>query len=414
MNRKSVWLTLAIAGVLGCGCDSNRSGDLRAANFGDLSFALGERTAALVPLQASCESSPPGAGAGVLLRRPYLQQMTTQSVRVVWTTPGQTDPGTVVVTLPGGSFVATVTAERDLTARLPKGAFQWNAAISGLSPDTLYCYELQAGGFLVRRAGFRTPPAPASGRPVQFVALGDSGNGSADQQAVLEQILTVPLDFFVHLGDIAYENGSRAQLEAYFFRMYADLLENVAVFPVSGNHEYETEGAAPYREAFMLPENGGAAGFERWYSYDWGDVHFVALDTERTGPVQAAWLDADLAANRLPWTVVTLHKPPFSSGDHGNDAAVQKYFLPLFERHRVRLVLGGHDHHYERNHQMNGVIYVVSGAGGRGTRPFGRSTNTAFAESVCHFLFVTVAGDTMTVHAIDATGQEFDSFKLQR
>ena len=52
------------------------------------------------------------------------------------------------------------------------------------------------------------------------------------------------------------------------------------MFPVSGNHEYETEDAAPYLESFVLPENGDR---ERYYSFDWGDVHFVGLDTERIG-----------------------------------------------------------------------------------------------------------------------------------
>ena len=112
-------------------------------------------------------------------------------------------------------------------------------------------------------------------------------------------------------------------------------------------------------------------GIERWYSFDWGDVHFVALDSERTGPVQAAWLDADLTANQLPWTIVYWHKPPFSSGEHGSDGATRAQFVPILEKHKVPLVLNGHDHDYERTTPQNGVTYVVTGGGGVGVRPVG-------------------------------------------
>ena len=247
---------------------------------------------------------------------------------------------------------------------------------------------------------------------MRFVAFGDSGGGGSDQRAVVAQLRTVPFDFMIHLGDIAYESGTRAQLDGAFFQMYADLLEDFPVFPASGNHEYETEDAAPFREAFALPENGGPAGVERWYSYDWGDVHFAVLDTERIGAPQAAWLEADLTANHRPWTIVYFHRPPFSSGDHGNDGNVQKYFVPILVSHHVPLVLNGHEHDYERSKPIDGVTYVVSGGGGRGTRAVGQSSFTAFSAAVIHFLYVTVEGRQLTLHAIDGTGQEFDSLRL--
>jgi hypothetical protein len=160
------------------------------------------------------------------------------------------------------------------------------------------------------------------------------------------------------------------------------MLRSFPVFPVAGNHDYKTDDAGPFREVFALPENGGPEGTERWYSFDWGDVHFVAIDTERVGPKQAAWLDADLADNQLPWTVVFAHKSPYSSGSHGSDRNVREVFGPILEFHRVPLMLAGHDHNYERSEQINGVTYVVTGGGGRGTRAVGRSEFTAFSHDV--------------------------------
>ena len=230
-------------------------------------------------------------------------------------------------------------------------AVQWRADLAQLEPDTSYCFELLSEGVVLRRGSFRTAPPAGAGRPVRFVALGDSGEGGSDQQAVYDQMLKVPFDLVLHTGDIAYDSGTREQFESVFFDMYADMLERFPVFPASGNHEYETEDAAPFREAFALPENGGPGGIERWYSYDWGDVHFVVLDTERTGrrtgglAGRGSGSESPALDHRLPAPASLLIRRP------RRDPDVQKWFVPLFVKHRVPLVLAGHDHHYERTNR---------------------------------------------------------------
>jgi len=320
----------------------------------------------------------------------------------------------VTISAPDGTAVATPAATRDPTAAVATGSSQWLAPLRPLTPATIYCYDVQGGSAASARRGFRTAPAPGSGATVRFLAFGDSGGGGSDQIALRDQMATVPFDLIIHTGDIAYENGTRDEFQRNFFKPYADYLQYFPVFPASGNHEYATDDAAPFREAFVLPENGGPEGKERWYSFDWGDVHFVALDTEKSGPVQAAWLDADLTANTLPWTIVYGHKPPFSSGEHGNDGGFQTYFVPLLEKHHVPLVLNGHDHDYERTKPQNGVTYVVTGGGGVGVRSVGTSAFTAVSDAVIHFVYVTVSGDELALHAIDGLGHEFDSLVLHR
>jgi len=83
--------------------------------------------------------------------------------------------------------------------------------------------------------------------------------------------------------------------------------------------------------------------------------------------------------------------------------------------HHVQLVLNGHEHQYERFKPVDGVTYVITGGGGRGVRELGTpAENSAFADSVIHFVVVTVDGDTLTLHAIDGTGREFDSTVIKR
>lgn len=392
----------------GCGL-MNQSGNVAATSQGDMSRQA-ERGSPIEKLVASCgEGAESDRGNSVIRRRPYLQQVGSGSAMLGWVTTAPAANAYVTVTKPDGTVVATAPAEPEDTRVRRSGEKQMWARVAGLEPDTTYCYALtDDGGALTHPAGFKTAPSATSTAPVRFLALGDSGTGGSDQRALLQQMYTVPYDLIVHAGDLAYSSGTLAQFEDTVFSVYAPLFKHVPFFPVAGNHEYETASAGPFRDVFALPNN------ERWYSYDWGRVHFVGLDTEQDYATQAAWLDEDLARTTQPWKIVYLHKPPYSSGEHGSDTAAREAFARVFEKHGVQLVLAGHDHHYERMKPQNGVAYVVTGGGGRGTRPASYGNFTAFAEEVIHFVYVEVGTDELVLHAIDGTGKQFDSMVVPR
>jgi hypothetical protein len=394
-------------GLLCTACFGKVKGDLIAEGTGDVSNALAERRAPDTRQLEGCgDGEATLEGEVELYREPFLQEVGSSSASVVFATR-LARQGIVDVKLPGGSPVMSVEAERDGTTT-GKLEHQAIAKLEGLEPSTLYCYSLQG---MTEPAGFFT--APESGA-IRFAAIGDSGTGEDDQRDVSDQLITVPFDLMLHLGDLAYDDGKPDEITSHYFRVYESLLKLVPMFTASGNHEYATNAAAPYLEAFVLPRNGDPKYMERWYSFDYGDVHFVALDTERPVHAQAAWLDADLARNKRPWVVVFGHRPPYSSGEHGGDTDFRRLFVPILEKHRVALVLTGHEHNYERFEPKNGVTYVVSGGGGRETRDVGRSSDTAFAEAVLHFVFVDVMPDHMLLHAIDGVGREFDQAFIER
>lgn len=392
---------LLVVGISAC---STHRVKLAAEGTGDISNPSAPREAPDSELSAQCGS---GETLGSQLkRRPYLQQVTSTSARILFTQGGD-EPVVVDVLLPTGTLVSSQTAVPD--AGSPGAPLV--AAVDGLTPETIYCYRLNG---LTSEAGFRTAPAPSPQAKTRFAAFGDSGNGSDNQRAVYAQIETVPYDLVLHLGDLAYEKGRAWELENNYFSTYRRLERSFSVFPVIGNHDNATDSAAPFLGAFDLPDNGSVPERERFYSFDWGAVHFVALDTERIGAEQAAWLDQDLGANARPWVVVYGHRPPYSSGEHGPNLAFQNTFGPILAQHRVPLVLSGHEHDYERTKPIDGTVYVVSGGGGRDTRSVGWSGFTAYAEDVLHFLFVEADATTLTLHAIDGVGREFDSVRLEQ
>jgi len=389
-------------------CGLNESGNISAGKGGDTSHPA-QRGSPTQEVRAACGDGVPTLAGAVIARQPYLQQVTTNSAIVGWVT-GAPDGEHADVTLPDGTPVTSALAEVDASALRITGESQMWARIEGLAPDTIYCYTVANGSPLNGRTGFRTAPAADSPEPVRFLAFGDSGGGGSDQYALLEHMFEFPYDLIVHTGDIAYDDGTIGQFEANVFGVYAELFRNLPFFPAAGNHEYNTSGAAPFRSVFALPDAHG----EKWYSYDWGRIHFAALDTEADYATQVAWLDEDLAASTAPWKIVYLHRPPYSSGDHGSDTGLRTKLGPIVEKHHVQLVLAGHDHDYERMIPQNGVSYVVTGGGGRGTRNVGSSSFTAFAAEVIHFVYVEVGLEELVLHAVDATGVEFDSMVVAR
>jgi hypothetical protein len=396
----------------GASCQSgNELGHLSAERTGDLSYAPAPRAPFDRELDEVCgDGVRTERGEQMLMRKPYLQRTTHEGTWLMWTSRSN-EPASVLVWDPSTGEEQSFEAEVD--APVPEGQ-QLSARVSGLVPASIHCYEVHdAQGRLAEAAGFRTAPASGAGT-VQFVALGDLGQRSEDQFAVLEQLQTVPFELVLMPGDLAYDNGRLDEFEQNFFDVYAPVARHVPLMVASGNHDYGTDDAGPFRQVFALFENGGAEGLERWYSFDWGPLHVSVLDTERTGETQASWLDQDLAQSSAPWNVVLMHTPAYSSGAHGGDPAVVQHFVPVFERHGVPLVISGHDHDYERTVPLNGVTYLVTGGGGIGTREVGESSFTAFAERVGHFLHGTVDEGSITIRAIDGTGVDFDSLRLTR
>ena len=401
-----VFLAFVLIGSA-CAQDRNEQGYVRARQFGDLSHTELPRGEFNARQSAACgEGGTTPVGEREFIRKPYLQKTTERSTSLSWTTARE-GPFTLAVTDRAGVTVSDVEAHVDGSAELPDGK-QWIAEISGLQPDTAYCYRLRNGtdDWTAPTGFFTAPPDEAT---VRFVALGDVGTATPDQLAVRDAMRNVKYDFAMIAGDVAYDNGKLAELERHFFGVYRSILETTPVFPASGNHDYNTDDAVPFRQAFTLFENGGEEGRERWYSFDWGPVHVAVIDTERIVDGQVSWLDADLAADDSPWTVVIGHRPPYSSGHHGNNDKVRDAFGPILAKHSVELALFGHDHHYERTVPIDGVTYVVTGGGGRGTAAVGQSEFTAHSERVAHFVFVEAGPERLRLVAVDATGQAFDS-----
>jgi acid phosphatase type 7 len=229
------------------------------------------------------------------------------------------------------------------------------------------------------------------------------------------------------LGDLQYENGSLANYLLSYDLSWGRFKQITR--PVPGNHEYGTGGAAGYFDYFNgIGNPSGPAGDEGrgYYSYDVGDWHLVALNSNcgsvggcGAGSPQETWLRQDLAANQSSCTLAYWHHPLFSSGSYRPGiTSARPLFRALYEND-AELVLNGHDHNYERFAPQDeagnpdparGVRQFIVGTGGKSNYGQGapiansearNSDSFGVLELTLHpagyeWRFVPAAGDSFT------------------
>jgi 3',5'-cyclic AMP phosphodiesterase CpdA len=280
----------------------------------------------------------------------------------------------------------------------------------------MYHYRVESAGGPSATGHFRT--APVGDSTFSFAVVGDSGSGGKGQLAVAALLERLRPDLILHTGDVVYPAGEERHYDRRFFAPYRNLIKTAPIFPVVGNHDVRKRNGAAFLEYFH-PPLGSPGSTKRYYSFDWGNAHFVALDSELyygdTGSdpeEQRTFLERDLAATRKRWRVVFLHRSPYGSSRHGGDGRIREYLEPLFARHGVDVVFSGHDHVYERTVPIKGVSYVVSGGGGRRLYPTGRSARTASSVSAHHAVLVRVEGRHLSLEAVEAGGEVVDRLEL--
>jgi acid phosphatase type 7 len=222
-----------------------------------------------------------------------------------------------------------------------------------------------------------TPPPSADPPPgsVSILAAADIGRcDSEHDEATAELVEQFPDATVLIPGDLAYEDGSAEDFERCYDPTWGAFKERTR--PAPGNHEYETDDADPYFDYFGRSVGEPGKG---WYSFDLGDWHLVALNSNcddvgcGADSEQVEWLRADLEASEARCTLAFWHAPRFTSGEkHGGTADVQALWQVLLDRD-VELVLSGHEHFYERTAPLdargrvdeeNGVRQFVVGTGG--------------------------------------------------
>lgn len=391
----------------------------------------GPTVAVMVPLTAS--GQPPADEPEGVIAGPYLGNVTRTSAHVSWVTRGGGDA--VVWFWQQGQAAREA---RSVTRSTPAGIWH-EALLTDLKPGEVCTYTLAADG----RPEHAFVTAPDDERPFTFLVMGDSRPGdrtgaepSEMARQVARQVATREFVFALHTGDIVAEGGrcegelnGWEQYRRAYLALYGATLARAPFYQSPGNHElmWGTCGMEIYKGVLALPDSTPGQGQESYYSFDWGNLHVISLNTnEPAGPgsAQLAWLEQDLASNQRQWTVVQFHEPVYSSGDHEPNLAAREAWVPLFEQYGVDLVFSGHNHIYERTCPIKagacttladgGVVYVVTAGAGPALHDASGGWFSTVHLSIHHFVTVRIDGNTLELSAWNWQGQLFDSYTMTK
>ncbi len=182
---------------------------------------------------------------------------------------------------------------------------------------------------------FTATPPPTPTPSASFAVIGDYGLAGQAEADVAALVKSWGPEFIITTGDNNYPNGESATIDQNIGQYYQEFIASYAgdfgpgsetnrFFPTLGNHDLYSEWGEPYFDYFNLPGN------ERYYDFQWGPVHFFALNGDpgepdgfRADSVQGTWLQAGLAGSTAPWQIVYFHQAPYSSGTHGSSVWMQ-------------------------------------------------------------------------------------------
>ncbi len=345
----------------------------------------------------------------IVQRLPYIQSSTQHSVQIAW----RSSAAAIGAVEYGETLDYGATVQEDSL-----GWKHW-LTLTGLEPDTRYFYRVTNNGAVVTEGDTFRTARPVSDRRASFLIWGDSGTGSATQYGVAALMEQQPVDFCLHVGDVSQSNGS--EYDNIFFKPYKNIVKSRPVFTSIGNHDTYFDQAATYQESFYLPHNNPDST-ERWYSFNWGHVHCIALDSNvdfSIGSPQYTWLVDDLNSElrrQTTWTMIYFHHPPYSVGWDvwAGDTRVQQILQPLFETQGVDMVFNGHTHDYERGY-LNGVYWIITGGGGGGLDVWGRDySHVAKDIYEFHYTRVDVVGDSLRLRAVSINNQIIDDLRIRK
>ncbi len=206
------------------------------------------------------------------------------------------------------------------------------------------------------------------------------------------------------------------------------------------------------------------------FSYDYANAHWLVIDANNyvdwTDKELTDWVTKDLAdAKDADWHFVLFHQPGFNSSRAHYEQQQMRLLSPIFEQGKVDVVFTGHVHNYQRSYPLtfksdsragyqlvsganktpagkivtgawkldknyngkditkpNGIIYIVSGAGGQGLynkeqqddRDSWQGFTNKFISKVYSFTVADVKGKKLTIRQLGADGSEVDAFVVTK
>ena len=317
--------------------------------------------------------------------------------------------------------------------------------LTGLTPGMTYEYRV---GYGTKRSAWQTLTT-ATGTDFKALIFPDS---QSSDYSVWRDTAKPAWDrnkdanFFINMGDLVDNGQDQYQWNAWF-DVVSPMTAVIPVAPIMGNHEtytldWKVRMPEAYTHLFSLPGNGLKQYQNQFYSFDYGDVHFVVLNTQTKEledlephllADQQAWFKADMAQTTKKWKVVVMHKDSlqyaFQSRPQPREEGFSeegKEWMPLFDAYSVDVVLSAHLHTYrDRGHIQNfqrsdkGPLYIITGVAGNVRYPslwrqHSLDEYTAPQPETDNYLVLTATANTLTFTGYLPSGEELHSTSISK
>lgn len=325
----------------------------------------------------------------------------------------------------------------------------FTVTLTGLNSGAKYAYQVSSGGTDSETHTFSTESRNETN--FKFLLFGDSQSGDPANpnytpwRDTVQNAFSQNGDsrFFVNDGDLV-ESGQNYIHWNNWFEAAKGVIDTISAMPVQGNHETYISSSTSsctkplyYTSQFHLFQNGPDGLKGQVYAYDYGNVHFVVLDSqeEEEAPIygdilraQCDWLDKDLSSTHKTWKIVFFHKPPYYNKSMRANEPVKSAFCPIFDKYHVDVVFNGHDHGVSRTYPIkagklcsnpeDGTVYYVTGrSGAKYYNDLSSKVWNAFfydPQEQPGYEAVEINGGRLTITASKKDGTVIDTYTIEK
>ncbi len=318
----------------------------------------------------------------------------------------------------GGDFTSASVVEVQGRA-FGSSNYRYQADISGLTPDTSYVYRVGSEEAWSDTCSFTTA---ADTDDFSFLYIGDVQEGYTEWKSMLDSINEdyPELKFSLMGGDLsnnAYDEAEWVQ----FLDAATDYFSQIPLMPTLGNHD-----GYMYLQFFALPANGPEGLKQEFYSFDYGNAHFVVLNSgNNTNEAAKQWLQADLQSSTKTWNFAMFHHPAYPAFDDNKtiDESICENWVPILEANGVDMVFVGHQHQYMRTYPIYqgeiqtepkayGIVYLMGNSGSKHYAAGAGFPYIQCEEIGSNYQLLKIEGEVLTLTSLKADGELIEVYTI--
>lgn len=344
-----------------------------------------------------------------IIKSPYLVISGLNSMIIRW----ETDEKATYIVKYGLDKIMDIEVEAILRGNKNQN-YLYEVTFENLEPGKKYYYSVVSDKYYSKIQSLEIPSD--SSKVFRFVAMGDSRSNPEIFNKIIQNIEAETPSLIISMGDLVENGGDYDQWNDYYFSIAENLIGEIPLVSTIGDHEGDGDDGELFKHYLRTTQSTE----KQWFSFDYGDAHFISLDYRHPDSKEMIdWFVEDISASKANWNFVYMHRPCYNLGGHRSTWG-REHWPDLFSQYKIDIVFAGHSHIYERFYPIKSVnlydswpvTYITTGGAGAGLYDVTNSKFLAEVESVNHFVSFQLFGDSLKAESIRNDGSLIDKFTI--